>query len=107
MIDPKNCRHLGLTVRNTSTRTMLKPCFNCGKTADQLFENPAWINPLTKVSQQPHGHQILYCNMCEMYVKPTSFDGQNNLCPYHQRLGHSEEGDYLMYDEFNQDGEEL
>ena len=56
--------------------------------------------PFTKVSQQPHGNQTLYCNICQMYVKPDE-DG----CPYHQKVLQSEEGPYLKYDEFDQNGE--
>jgi len=43
-----------------------------------------------------------YCNICQ-YETVQDQDG----CIYHQRVLESEEGSYLKYDEFNQDGEEL
>ena len=43
--------------------------------------------------------------MCQGYVIPTSFGGQNDICPYHQRSYQSEEGTVMMYDEFDQNGE--
>ena len=94
----EKCMHCQSTVQYEDKKDdwgdgIPKKCTTCG------------FLPFTKVSQQPHGNQTLYCNLCQMYVKPCSFDGEDELCPYHQRVGHGEEGSYLMYDEFNQDGE--
>jgi len=44
-----------------------------------------------------------YCNMCQMWVTPTDWDGEK-VCPYHQRTRQTEEGPVFMYDEFDQDG---
>lgn len=81
----------------------VKICSGCNKTNLDLRADPNEIDPSTKVSQQPHGNQTMYCNMCSMYVKPD----QDGDCPYHQKVMVGEEGPYLKYDEFNQDGEEL
>jgi len=70
------------------------------------YDDTTQIDPTNKRSQQPHDDKTMYCNACEMYVKPTSFGGEKDLCPYHQRSYQSEEGIVMMYDEFNQDGEE-
>ena len=46
-----------------------------------------------------------YCNLCERETdrdKNSIFKGD---CPYHQKVIHSEEGDYYAYDEFDQNGE--
>lgn len=46
----------------------------------------------------------IWVNCCQMYVEKSKLiDGD---CPYHQRVMQSEDGPYLLYDEFNQDGEE-
>ena len=44
-----------------------------------------------------------YCNMCGF----DTYRDRGQDCPYHQKVMQSEEGSYLLYDEFNQDGEEL
>ena len=44
-----------------------------------------------------------WVNCCNMYVKKSKMI--NGECPYHQRVMTGEEGQYLLYDEFNQDGE--
>ena len=54
---------------------------------------------------QPHGDRKTYCQE-HGYVKGTSFGGEDDICPYHQRSYQSEEGTVRMYDEFNDDGEE-
>jgi len=43
-----------------------------------------------------------YCNICG-YETNQDEDG----CVYHQRVKYGEEGAYLKYDEFDQDGNEL
>ena len=80
-------------------------CTTCNKLVSEMFSDPNDIDPTTKVSQQPHGQNTLHCNICEMYVKPTKWEGED-VCPYHQRTMSTEEGPVLMYDEFDQDGEE-
>jgi len=80
-------------------------CSDCGKTGSDMYDDVNDINPNRRVSQQPHGSSTLYCNMCQGYVIPTSFGGQNDICPYHQRSYQSEEGTVMMYDEFDQNGE--
>ena len=91
-------------------------CIHCQSTVEYEDKLDSWKDkipkicgkcgflPFTKVSQQPHGNQTLYCNQCQMYVKPTKWENED-VCPYHQRVGTSEDGPYLMYDEFDQDGE--
>lgn len=81
-------------------------CPTCGKKQNDLRADLDDYDPLTKPSQQPHGDCTLYCNQCQMYVKPTSFNGENDICPYHQRVAYTEDGPEMMYDEFNEDGEE-
>ena len=67
------------------------------------FDDPNQIDPDKAVSQQQHGNATTYCNMCQAYTKSDQ-DG----CVWHQKvLDGGEEGPYLRYDEFNQDGEEL
>lgn len=66
--------------------------------------DPVKMDPTTKPSQQEHGSSTMYCNICECYVKPTSFMGETGLCPNHQRVAQSEEGPVFMYEEFDQDG---
>jgi len=90
-----------------------EPCMHCGRPV--VFDDvnrhgmprlcECGLEPWTKRSQQPHGDCTMYCNMCEMYVKPTKWDGED-VCPYHQRTMMTEEGPVSMYEEFNQDGEE-
>ena len=82
-------------------------CIDCGKSGGDMHSDVDDIDPTSRVSQQPHGMSTLYCNMCQAYVKPTSFGGEDELCPYHQRTYQGEEGTEFMYDEFNQDGEAL
>ena len=43
-----------------------------------------------------------FCNLCG-YETEQDEDG----CKWHQKVMQSEDGPYLKYDEFNQDGEEL
>ena len=80
-------------------------CPTCGKQRADIQNDPNDLDPTSRTSQQPHGDCTMYCNMCQMYVKPTTWDGEQ-VCPYHQRTMQTEEGPALMYDEFNQDGEE-
>ena len=80
-------------------------CSECGKTTQEMRDDVNDEDPTTRRSQQPMGKSTLYCNMCQMYVVPTSFGGETNICPYHQRVSRSEEGEVeFMYDEFDQDG---
>jgi len=114
--DPQQCDHQNLLNKETKASEQRldfsKPhveiiCDSCGKTTAELYDNLNWFSPMHKHSQQPHGQQTLYCNACNMFVKPTSFGGEDDLCPYHQRQATDEDGvPYQMYDEFNQDGEE-
>lgn len=46
-----------------------------------------------------------FCNICGYETKWVMWDGRM-VCPYHQHIRQTEEGSVLMYDEFNQDGEE-
>ncbi len=46
-----------------------------------------------------------HCNICGFATKRVEWDGQM-VCPYHQHMRQTEEGTVMMYDEFNQDGEE-
>ena len=80
-------------------------CPDCNKSLNDMYDDVNDINPNRKVSQQPHGKNTHYCNE-HGFVIPTSFGGEDELCPYHQRSHQSEEGTVMMYDEFNQDGEE-
>ena len=67
---------------------------------EDMFDDIDDIDPTTRVSQQPHGGATTYCNMCQSYTKSDQ-DG----CVYHQKvLDGGEEGPYLRYDEFDQDG---
>ena len=81
-------------------------CPDCNKSLNDMYDDVNDVDPTNKRSQQPHGSNTMYCGACDMYVTPTSFGGESNLCPYHQRSYQSEEGTVMMYDEFNQDGEE-
>jgi len=81
-------------------------CSDCGKSGGDMYDDVNDINPNRKVSQQPHGKNTHYCNE-HGFVIPTSFGGEDELCPYHQRTYQGEEGTVFMHDEFNQDGEEL
>ena len=81
-------------------------CEDCGKSGADMYSDVNDIDPTCRVSRQPHGESTMYCNQCECYVKPTSFGGEDDVCPNHQRTYQSEEGTVFMYDEFNQDGEE-
>ena len=80
-------------------------CSDCGKSGGDMASDLNDINPNRRVSQQPHGKSVLFCNLCDAYVIPTSFGGEDDICPYHQRTYEGEEGTVFMYDEFNQDGE--
>ena len=93
------------------------PCIHCQSAVKFAKDaKPGWDQPLkcetcgfepwTKVSQQPHGDQTMYCNKCQMYVKPDTFHGQE-CCPYHQQVVDTEEGPDYYYDEMDQDGEAL
>jgi len=42
-----------------------------------------------------------YCNRCGF---DTNRDKEGDDCPYHQEVLYGEEGAYLKYDEFDQDG---
>ena len=77
-------------------------CSDCGKLGVDIYRDVNDIDPRERISQQPHGKCIYYCNACGMYVNPVIFEGQES-CPYHQRV--MSDGS-LLYDEFNQDGEE-
>lgn len=82
-----------------------RKCTECGKTCGEMFNDLKDIDPTTKVSQQPYGKSTLYCNACQMYVVPTSYAGETDICPYHQRVSYSEDGEVdFMYDEFDQEG---
>jgi len=78
----------------------VKKCSVCEKTTMEMFDDLDDIDPTTRVSQQPHGKSTGYCNMCQGF---TARDGDG--CVYHQKTLYSEEGAYLRYDEFDQDGE--
>jgi len=80
-------------------------CEDCGKSGGDMYSDVDDIDPTSRVSQQPHGKSTLYCNQCQAYVCPTSFGGDDQVCPYHQRSYQSEEGTVMMYEEFDQDGE--
>jgi len=80
-------------------------CGECNKTLEEMYLDEYDIDPTVKTSQQPHSGRTLYCNACQMYVKPTRWDGEE-VCPYHQRVRRTEEGTEFMYDEFNEDGDE-
>ncbi len=74
-------------------------------TEDQ-FSSLTELDPDTLPSQQPYGKRTLFCQT-HGYVEPTSFGGESDLCPYHQRSAVDEDGaTYRMYDEFNDEGEE-
>jgi len=93
------CKHSSL--QKDSVR-----CKDCKKLQYEIFNDVNDIDPTCRVSQQPHGEKCnYYCGQCEMFVAPDNFDGSDH-CPYHQYVRHNEEGSYLQYDEFNQDGEE-
>ena len=48
-----------------------------------------------------------YCNACNGETKRDDEDPiYKGDCPYHQRVVQGEEGNYLAWEEFNQDGEE-
>jgi hypothetical protein len=79
-------------------------CEECNVKREDAFTNPSDIDPFTRVSQQPHHDKFtLHCNRCDMYVEPDLFDGEEH-CPHHQYVRHNEEGSFLQYDEFDQDG---
>jgi hypothetical protein len=80
-------------------------CTECGKSCIDMAMDPNDFDPTTKPSQQVRGENTMYCNSCQMYVKPTTWQGEE-VCPYHQRVHNGEEGPEFMYEEFNQDGEE-
>ena len=80
-------------------------CFDCGlKAYIPLFvESMTYISVTITILMA----QVLmvYCNACGY---ETRRDGSDPVykgdCPYHQRVIHSEEGDYLAWEEFDQDG---
>ena len=47
-----------------------------------------------------------YCGICDCETERDDDDVFEGSCPYHQRTMSNEEGSYLVYEEFNQDGEE-
>ena len=102
MSEQKTCKHDSFESMVVDGNDMDLKCKDCGKTGNDMYDDVNDINPARRVSQQPHGKSTMYCNQCQAYVCPTSFDGQDELCPYHQRVSG---GGELMYDEFNQDGE--
>ena len=57
-------------------------CNDCGKSGGDMHSDVGDICPTDRVSQQPHGSNTLYCNICQAYVTPTSFGGEDELCPY-------------------------
>lgn len=64
---------------------------------------------MSKEYHERYGNDPNYqwVNCCEMYVKKSQMiliDGVL-VCPYHQRVMQGEDGPYLLYEEFNQDGE--
>ena len=94
---------------------VIEPCIHCGDSVKFAEGADEWspdkcancgFLPWTKVSQQPHGNQTMYCNRCQMYVKPDTFHGEE-CCPYHQQVVDTEEGPDFYYDEMDQDGEAL
>ena len=101
----KKCRHDSFESMVVDGNDMNLKCKDCGKTGNDMYDDVNDINPARRVSQQPHGNSTLYCNQCQSYVVPTSFGGEDELCPYHQRSYQSEEGTVMMYEEFDQDGE--
>lgn len=48
---------------------------------------------------------MTYCNICDREVRSITWNGEE-VCPYHQRSMQTEEGTVMLYDEFNEDGEE-
>ena len=93
--------------RVKTPHTMCERCTVVLAKCSEYQMDPHKTDPTTKPSQQPHGKKTMWCNQCEMYVEPTDFGPEKDVCPYHQRVYQSEEGPVYMYDEFNQDGEEL
>ena len=81
-------------------------CDDCGVKRDDAWMNTEDLDPFEKPTQQPHDKCTMHCGRCMMYVEPHVFDGEEH-CPYHQYVRHSEDGDYLQYDEFDQDGESI
>lgn len=47
-----------------------------------------------------------YCGICDCETERDNDDVFKGGCPYHQKTISTEEGSYLVYEEFNQDGEE-
>ena len=47
-----------------------------------------------------------YCCICDCETERDDDDVFKGGCPYHQKVMSNEEGSYLVYEEFNQDGEE-
>ena len=48
----------------------------------------------------------IYCGLCDRETERDMNSVFKGDCPYHQRvINDSEEGPYMAYDEFNQDGE--
>ena len=85
----------------------LVQCIHCNKMSSRDQKCKCGLLPEVRVSQQSHGKSTLYCHLCDMFVVPCSFDGQDGLCPYHQRQAVDEDGaTYFQWDEFNAEGEE-
>ena len=87
--------------------TLCERCTVVLARCNKNYMDPTKMDPTTKPSQQPHGKQTMYCNKCQGYVEPITFGDEKDCCPNHQRVYQSEEGPVYLYEEFNQDGEEL
>jgi len=58
-----------------------------------------------EMSMQESNEDFIMCSE-HGQVKSALWKGEK-VCPYHQRVGYDSEGvPYMMWDEFNQDGEE-
>ena len=90
--------------RVKTPHTLCERCTRVLAKCAEYWSDPDKLDPTTAPSQQPHGKQTMYCNICNMYVKPTTFLDDEETCPYHQQVRQTEEGPVFMYDEFDQDG---
>lgn len=101
------CRHESMLDQVDEFQEPLDNCVcdNCGVKREDAYSDPCDLDPFTKTSQQPHHEKYtMHCGRCMMYVEPDIFDGEEH-CPYHQYVRHNdEEGSYLHYEEFDQDG---
>ena len=61
--------------------------------------NEGWDDVYNEERRYDDLHQ--YCNICGHVTKR---DKKGDDCPYHQEVLYGEEGAYLKYDEFDQDG---